>query len=120
VVELRFRDLNTGIYDSYFKYDVTADGVVPLESWVVSRGVMPMLFVDLIVVSLLLLLLLLLVYGIFRLFRLVRKRRGRTDYYYRKALVGTMDAQIDGRHILAALDRVRPSAAITEVHLESG
>jgi hypothetical protein len=70
VVELRFRDLDTGIYDSFFKYEIRAGRVVPLESWVASRGVMPMLFAELTLVSLLLLM----VCGMFLGFRFLRSR----------------------------------------------
>jgi len=77
VVELRFRDLNTGIRDSFFKYEVRAGTVVPLESWVFSRGVTPMLIVELTVVSLLLLLI---ASGMFGLFGFLRRRRRRIGH----------------------------------------
>ena len=77
VVELRFRDLNTGIRDSFFKYEVRAGTVVPLESWVFSRGVTSMLIVELTVVSLLLLLI---ASGMFGLFGFLRRRRRRIGH----------------------------------------
>jgi hypothetical protein len=77
VVGLRFRDLNTGILDSFFKYEVRAGTVVPLESWVLSRGVIPMLIVELTFVSLLLLLM---ASGMFGLFGFLRRRRRRIGH----------------------------------------
>ena len=38
LIELHYRDRNAGIYDSFYKYEVRGDQVVPLESWVWGRG----------------------------------------------------------------------------------
>lgn len=54
VVELRFRDLNAGIYDSFFKYEIARDSVIPIESWVVGRGLAMAVAVKAVVVLLLL------------------------------------------------------------------
>lgn len=73
IVELRFRDLNTGIYDSFFKYEVRNDEVIPLESWVVSRGLLALVVAG-VIVSLLFVSAMV---GVFRLFRLLRARFAR-------------------------------------------
>jgi hypothetical protein len=44
IVELRYRDFNSGIYDSFFKYEVRKDRVIPLERWIVGRGLHQTLF----------------------------------------------------------------------------
>ncbi len=38
LIELHYRDRNTDIYDSFYKYEVRGDQVIPLESWVWGRG----------------------------------------------------------------------------------
>jgi hypothetical protein len=70
LVELRYRDLATGIYDSAFRYEVRKDRVIPLESWVVGRGLMQLLTGG----ALLLLLAAGAAYGVFRLLRSRRAR----------------------------------------------
>jgi len=63
IVELRYRDFYSGIYDSFFKYEVRGDKVVPLERWIVGRGLHQTL-----VLYALILLALLLVVGIYQFF----------------------------------------------------
>lgn len=38
LIELHYRDRYTGIYDSFYRYEVRGDLVIPLESWVWGRG----------------------------------------------------------------------------------
>lgn len=38
LIELHYRDVNSGFYDSFYKYEVRGDQVIPLESWVWGRG----------------------------------------------------------------------------------
>ncbi|RLJ65174.1 hypothetical protein DFR35_1830 [Sulfurisoma sediminicola] len=73
IVALRYRDLGTGIYDSSFVYEVRKDRVIPLESWVVGRGLMQLLTGAAIGV----LLLLLTAAAAYGLFRRTRSRRAR-------------------------------------------
>jgi hypothetical protein len=73
VVELRYRDLATGVYDSWFRYEVRKNRVIPLESWVVGRGLMQLL----IAAAIGALLLLLAAGAAYGLFRRLRSRRAR-------------------------------------------
>ena len=63
IVELRYRNFNIGIFDSFFKYEVRGDSVIPLERWIVGRGLHQTL-----VLYALILLALLLVAGIYQFF----------------------------------------------------
>ena len=38
LIELHYRDRRTDLYDSFYKYEVRGDQVIPLESWVWGRG----------------------------------------------------------------------------------
>lgn len=73
IVELRFRDYNIGIYDSFFKYEIRNDKVIPMESWVVGRGLYAVFATELVALVLLLAAL----FGLFRLFRFLKSRHAR-------------------------------------------
>jgi hypothetical protein len=73
IVELRFRDFNLGIYDSFFKYEIRKDKVIPMESWVVGRGLYAIFATELVV----LILLLSAIVGLFKLFRFLKSRHAR-------------------------------------------
>jgi hypothetical protein len=73
LVELRYRDLATGVYDSWFRYEVRKGRVIPLESWVVGRGLMQQLTAAAIGA----LLLLLAAGAAYAVFRRLKSRRAR-------------------------------------------
>lgn len=72
IVEVRYRNHSYDIYDSFFKYEVRADKITPLESWVVDKWLV--LFI---VGVMLVLVFLLSIVGVFRLFRFLKSRYAR-------------------------------------------
>lgn len=73
VIELHYRDHNTGIYDSFYKYEVRGDQVIPLASWVWGRGNFQVLLAE-VLATIVLLFVMALLYKLVRL--LARRKAG--------------------------------------------
>lgn len=69
IVEVRYRNHLEEIYDSFFKYEVRADKIIPMESWVVDKW-LALLIVGAIFISVLLLF----IFAVFRFFRFLKSR----------------------------------------------
>lgn len=69
IVEVRFRNHLADTYDSFFKYKVRANKIIPMESWVVDKWLV-LLIIGAIFISVLFLF----VIGVFRLFRFLKSR----------------------------------------------
>lgn len=69
IVEVRYRNRLEEIYDSFFRYEVRANKIIPMESWVVDKW-----FVLLIIGAIFISILFLFIIGIFRIFRFMKSR----------------------------------------------
>jgi hypothetical protein len=73
LIELHYRNRHTDIYDSFYKYEVRGDQVIPLESWVWGRGNFQVFFAE-VLATILLLVVMAVVYKLVRF--LVRRKAG--------------------------------------------
>lgn len=73
LVELHYRDRYTDIYDSFYKYEIRSDQVIPLESWVWGRGNFQVFFAE-VLATIVLLFVMTVVYKLARF--LVRRKAG--------------------------------------------
>lgn len=73
LIELHYRDRYTDIYDSFYKYEIRGDQVIPLESWVWGRGNFQVFFAEALA-TIVLLFVMTVVYKLVRF--LVRRKAG--------------------------------------------
>lgn len=76
LIELHYRDRNTAIYDSFYKYEVRRDKVIPLESWIWGRGNLHAL-VAMVLATIVLLFVMAVVFKLVRLFMRSKAAAGR-------------------------------------------
>ena len=72
IVEVRYRNRFSDIYDSFSKYEVRTNKIIPMESWVVDKWLV-LLIIGAIFISVLFLF----VIGVFRLFRFLKSRNAK-------------------------------------------
>jgi hypothetical protein len=70
IVEVRYRNHLEEIYDSFFKYEIRDDKIIPMESWVVDKWLV-LLIIGVMFISVLFLF----VFAVFRLFRFLKSRK---------------------------------------------
>lgn len=75
LIELHYRDRYTDIYDSFYKYEIRGDQVIPLESWVWGRGNFQVFFAEVLAT----IVLLLVVVALYKLVRFLVRRKARVD-----------------------------------------